>query len=90
MLGQATSCSRVFLPLLQGRQHSPHLSARAKDMDEFTRLEKYQVLVDEAMIDSPLNVRQSKAAYILSEALKFLSRKEFQELQDYVFERLEK
>ncbi len=59
-------------------------------MDEFTRLEKYQALVDEAMIDSPLNIRQNKAAYILSEALKFLSRKEFKELEKYVFERLEK
>ena len=59
-------------------------------MDEFTRLEKYQALVDEVMRDSPLNVRQSKAADILSEALKFLSRKEFLDLQDYVFERLEK
>ena len=59
-------------------------------MDEFTRLEKYQALVDAALRDSPLNVRQSKAADILSEALKFLSRKDFQELEKYVFDRLEK
>ncbi len=59
-------------------------------MDEFTRLEKYQALVDAALIDSPLNVRQNKAADILSEALKFLSRKEFLKLQNYVFEKLKK
>jgi len=59
-------------------------------MYEFTTLEKYQALVDEAMRDSPLYIRQNKAAAILSEALKFLSREEFRELQDYVFERLEK
>jgi len=59
-------------------------------MDEFTNLEKYQAIVDEAMRGSLLWLRQNKAAAILSEAIKFLSREEFRELQDYVFERLEK
>lgn len=57
-------------------------------MYEFTTLEKYQDLVDEAMRGSPLWLRQNKAAAILSEAIKFLSREEFRELQDYVFEKL--
>ena len=35
-------------------------------------------------------LRQNKAAAILSEAHKRLSRREFLELQGYVFERLEK
>ena len=59
-------------------------------MDEFTGLERYQALVDEAMRGSPLCLRQNKAAAILPEVLKFLSREEFREFQDYVFERLEK
>jgi len=59
-------------------------------MYEFTTLEKYQALVDDAMRGSPLLLRQNKAAAILSEAIKFLSREEFRELQDYVFEGLEK
>jgi len=53
-------------------------------------LEKYRALVDEAMRDSPLYIRQNQAAAILSEAQKHFPRKDFSELQDYVFERLEK
>ena len=45
--------------------------------------------MDDAFRDAPLNLRQNKAAAILSEAHKHLSRKEFQELERYVFERLE-
>jgi len=49
--------------------------------------------VEDAFRDAPLNLRQSKAAAILSEAHKHLAREEFKELQElesYVFERLEK
>ena len=52
-------------------------------------LEVYRALVDDAFRDAPLNLRQSKAAAILPEALKHLSREEFKELEDHVFERLE-
>jgi len=53
------------------------------------RVEAYKGLVDDAFRDSPLNVRQNKAAAILSEAHKHFTREEFLELQDYVFKRLE-
>ena len=46
--------------------------------------------MDDAFRDAPLNLRQNKAAAILSEAHKHFTREEFKELQDYVFERLEK
>lgn len=46
--------------------------------------------MDDAFRDAPLNLRQNKAAAILSEAHKHLAKEEFKELQDYVFERLEK
>jgi len=46
--------------------------------------------VGDAFVDSSLRVRQSRAAEILSEAQESLSREEFKELRDYVFERLEK
>jgi len=59
-------------------------------MTEPTSLEKYKALTNDALRNSPLYIRQNKAAAILSEALKFLSRKEFKDLQGYVFERLEK
>jgi hypothetical protein len=53
-------------------------------------IETYKALVDDAFRDAPLNVRQNKAAEILSTAQKHFTREEFKELQDYVFERLEK
>ena len=46
--------------------------------------------MDDAFRDAPLNLRQNKAAAILSEAHKNLSRNDFKELEEYVFERLEK
>ena len=55
-------------------------------MSDSKSLDTFKAL-DEAFRDSPLNVRQNKAAAILSEAHKHLSKKEF---QDYVFERLER
>ena len=58
-------------------------------MDEFTGLERYQALADDALRNSSLHVRQNKAAAILSEAHKYLKRKDFEELEKYVFERLE-
>jgi len=54
------------------------------------RVKAYKTLVDDAFSDAPLNMRQDKAAAILSEAQKHFIREEFKELQDYVFERLEK
>jgi len=53
-------------------------------------LEVYRALVDDAFRDAPLNLRQSKAAAILSEAQKHFTKEEFKELEGYVFERLEK
>ena len=53
------------------------------------RVEAYKALVDDAFRDAPLYIRQNKAAAILSEAQKHFTRKEFLELQDYVFKRLE-
>ena len=53
-------------------------------------LETFKALVDEAFRDAPLNLRQDKAAAILSEAHKHLARNDFRELESYVFERLEK
>ena len=46
--------------------------------------------MDDAFRNAPLNVRQNKAADILSTAQKHFTWEEFKELQDYVFERLEK
>lgn len=46
--------------------------------------------MDDAFRDTPLKIRQNKAAAILSAAHKHFTREEFKELQDYVFERLEK
>lgn len=46
--------------------------------------------MDDAFRDTPLNLRRNKAADILSEAQKHLTKEEFKELQDHVFERLEK
>lgn len=59
-------------------------------MSEPTRLDKFKAIVGDAFVDHPLHVRQNKAAMILSEAHEILSRGEFVELRDYVFERLEK
>jgi len=52
-------------------------------------LEAYRALVDDAFRGAPLNVRQNKAAAVLSEAHKHFTREEFLELQEYVFKRLE-
>ena len=49
-------------------------------------LKVYKALVDDAFRNTALNVRQNKAAAILSEAHKHLSRKKFKELKDYVYE----
>ena len=51
-------------------------------------VETYKALVDDAFRDTPFNMRQDKAAAILSEAHKHLSRNDFQELEKYVFEKL--
>jgi len=59
-------------------------------MSESKNLETFKALVDDAFGDTPLNLRQNKAAAILPEAHKHLPRKEFRELEGYVFERLEK
>lgn len=53
-------------------------------------LEVYKALVDDAFRDTPLNLRQNKAAAILPEAHKHLTREEFKQLEGYVLERLEK
>ena len=54
------------------------------------RVKAYKALVDDAFRDTPLNLRQNRATEILSTAQKHFTREEFKELQDYVFERLEK
>ena len=59
-------------------------------MSDSKSLETFKALVDDAFRDTTLNPRQSKAAAILSEARKHLAGKELQELEGYVFERLEK
>jgi len=59
-------------------------------MTESKNLETFKALVDDAFGNAPLNTRQDKAAAILSEAQKLFPEKEFKELQDYVFEKLEK
>ena len=51
-------------------------------------LDSFKAIVDDAFRDAPLNMRQDKAAPVLSEARKHLSRKKFKELEKYVFERL--
>jgi len=51
-------------------------------------VDTFKAIVDDAFKDAALNVRQDKAAPILSEAKKHLSRKEFQELEKYIFEKL--
>ena len=59
-------------------------------MSEPTSLDTFKAIVGDAFANSTLNIRQNKAAAILSEAQESLSREEFKELRDYVFERLEK
>ena len=53
-----------------------------------TTLETFKAIVDDAFRNAPFNTRQDKAAPILSEARKHLSRKDFQELENYIFEKL--
>jgi len=53
-------------------------------------LDKFKAIVGDAFANTSLHVRQNKAAAILSEAHEVLSRGEFVELRDYVFERLER
>jgi len=53
-------------------------------------LQNYKDVVDDAFDGASFNARQSKAAKILSAALKRLSSEEFKELERYIFERLEK
>jgi len=58
-------------------------------MTESKSLETFKALVDDAFRNTPLSLRQDKAAAILPETHKHLPRKEFKELEGY-FERLEK
>ena len=51
-------------------------------------LDSFKAIVDDAFRDAPLNMRQNKATSILSEARKHLSRGDFQELENYIFEKL--
>ena len=59
-------------------------------MKDSKQLEIYKALVDDAFRNASLNTRQNKAAAILSEAQKLFPEKDFKELQDYVFENMEK
>jgi len=59
-------------------------------MNDSKNLQVYKALVDDAFRNTLLKLRMDKAAEILPEAHKHLSEKEFNELKDYVFERLEK
>ena len=52
-------------------------------------LDTYKAIIDDAFKNASLNLRQNKAADILSEVHKHLSRKEFKELESYIFEKLE-
>lgn len=54
------------------------------------RVKAYKALVDEALSDTSLKLRQNKAAAILSEAQKHCTREEFKELQDYVSKNIDK
>ena len=53
-------------------------------------LDTYKALVDDSFWNTSLNMRQNKAARILSEAHKHLSREDFSELERYVFDKLAK
>lgn len=59
-------------------------------MDSRDNLETFKAITDDAIKEGQLHRNQSKAADILSEAHKHLTREEFQELERYVFDRLEK
>ena len=59
-------------------------------MNDSKNLKIYKALVDDAFRNESLDTRQTKASDILSEALKTFTQKDFKELQDYVFEKLEK
>ncbi len=59
-------------------------------MAKVTHLKTYQALTDDALNARSLLLRQKSAGEILSEAHKHLSLEDFNELQDYVFMRLEK
>ena len=59
-------------------------------MDSNNNLKNFKALVDDAFRDASLNLRQNRAAEILSTAHKHFTWEEFKELQDYVFEKLEK
>ena len=59
-------------------------------MTESKNLKNFKALVDDAFRDTDFKLKQSKAGEILSEAHKHLTRNEFQELEKYVLERLEK
>ena len=65
-------------------------TTEAVNIDSNSVLETFRALVDDAFRDAPLNLKQDKAAAILSEAHKHLAREELKEFQGYVFERLEK
>ncbi len=53
-------------------------------------LEAYKALVDDAFRNASLDTRQTQASAILSKALELFPGEDFQKLQDYVFEKLEK
>ena len=59
-------------------------------MAEPSSVDKFKAIVGDAFANTSLHVRQNKAAMILSEAHESLSREEFVELRDYVFERLDR
>jgi len=59
-------------------------------MAEVTLLETYQAIADDALKAVSFLLRQKRAGEIMSDAHKHLSWGEFQELERYVFERLEK
>ncbi len=53
-------------------------------------LENFKNIMDDAFKDASFYVRLKKEEEILTEARKHLTRKEFQELEDYVLEKLKK
>ncbi len=59
-------------------------------MSELTNLDTFKAIVEDSFANSSLNIRQNKAAAVLSEAHESLPRGEFKELRDYVFKRLER
>jgi len=59
-------------------------------MTESKSLEHYKVQMDDAFKDASSYVRLKREEELLSEARIHLTRKDFQELEKYVSERLEK